>query len=141
MREIILATTGYNAVIAAKHGYVIYNKNDLFIGKSIEQYGEFCELEIELFRQICSSGENVIDIGANIGTHALALSRLIGSSGRANAFEPQRIVFQTLRANIALNSIENVECYQAVVSYANGTAFIPDIRYDLENNYGGFQIY
>jgi len=140
MRKNLIETNGCNAVIEAKYGYVVYNRHDLFIGKSIEQYGEFCELEIELFRQICKSGDRVIDVGANIGTHALALSRLVGSNGRVYAFEPQRIVFQMLCANMALNNIENVECYQSVVSYKAGSAFIQDIRYDLENNYGGFQV-
>ena len=99
----------FNAVVKGKYGYVVFNKNDRFIGQSIEKYGDYCEHEVALFKQICHPGNVVIDVGASIGPHTLALSRLVGNGGRVYAFEPQRIVFQTLCANIALNSITNVE--------------------------------
>ncbi|TFG83046.1 MAG: FkbM family methyltransferase, partial [Chromatiales bacterium] len=59
--------------------------------------------------------KNDTDIGANIGTHTLALARLVGQQGLVFAFEPQRIVFQTLCANMALNSLDNVHCINSAV--------------------------
>ena len=32
-------------LIKARHGTLLYNKNDIYIGKSIEKYGEFSYLE------------------------------------------------------------------------------------------------
>ncbi len=81
-----------------------------------------------------------MDIGANIGAHTLVFSNLVGPKGRVYAYEPQRVVFQTLCANMAINSIENTECYQMVVSSEAGHTLIPDIRYDLPANHGGFQV-
>lgn len=53
-------------------------------------------------------GSAAIDIGAYIGTHALAMSRLVGPEGRVYAFEPQKKVFRELVYNLIENNVENV---------------------------------
>jgi FkbM family methyltransferase len=138
--ERIIDSDGFNAVVKGRHGYVLYNKNDAYIGKAIEKYGEFSELEVRLFGQICKEGDIVIEAGANIGALTLPIARLVGKRGRVYAFEPQRIVFQTLCANMALNSIENVECHQLALSAQEGFVQIPDIRYDVAGNFGGVDV-
>jgi FkbM family methyltransferase len=140
MLERIINTESFNAVVKGRYGYIIYNKNDLYIGKAIEKYGEYSEHEVKLFKRFCSEGSIVVEVGANIGTHTIAFSRLVGKSGRVHAFEPQRIVFQTLCANIALNSIENVECHQEAISDKKGFLFLPDIGYNIEGNFGGIEV-
>ena len=50
-------------------------------------------------------GDVVIEVGANIGPHTVFLAQHVGPQGLVLAFEPQRILFQTLCANLALNSI------------------------------------
>lgn len=140
MPEIALETGGYNRLIKGKYGYVLFNKNDTYVGKAFEAYGEFSENEVALFRQVCRPGDHVIDVGANIGAHTLAFSRMVGQGGRVYAFEPQRIVFQTLCANMAINSIENVETFQMAVGAESGSTLIPEIRYDLPANHGGFRV-
>ncbi len=136
----LLQTTGFNELTKAKHGYTLYNKNDKYIGRSIELYGEFSELELVLFNQICKQNAVVIEVGANIGTHTMALAKLVGANGRIYAFEPQRIIFQTLCANMALNSITNVEAFQVAVSNEEGSLLIPEFNYDKENNFGGIEL-
>jgi len=140
MMEKIIDTPGFNAVIKGRYGYVVFNKNDKYIGKAIEKYGEFSEFEVELFRQICYEGAVVVEVGANIGIHTLAIAGMVGKTGRVFAYEPQRIVFQTLCANMAINSIENVECYQIAVSSEDGFVLVPDLDYDVEENFGGVRI-
>lgn len=136
----LLQTSGFNELKKAKHGYTLYNKNDKYIGKSIEIYGEFSELELSLFEQICKPNTIMIEVGANIGTHTMALAKLVGENGRVYAFEPQRIVFQTLCANMALNSITNVEAFQVAVSNEEGSLIIPEFNYAQENNFGGIEL-
>lgn len=133
-------SNGFNNLIKGKNGYCLYNKNDIYIGKSIEKYGEFSELEADLFRQICKENDTVIEVGANIGTHTQIFSKLVGDFGKVLAFEPQRIVFQTLCANMALNSISNVYTYQMALSSENGYLNIPDLDYSKKNNYGGISM-
>ena len=139
-KPLINTDKGFNAVIKGKEGYITYNKNDLYIGKAIEKYGEFSELEVKIFESLCHPGDVVIDVGANIGTHTLVFSRLVGPTGRVYAYEPQRIIFQTLCANLALNSITNVECMQQGLSNEGGHLTIPEIDYYQEENFGGIEI-
>ena len=127
-------------MIKGREGFVVYNKNDDYIGKSIEKYGEFSQHEIKLFEVFCGPGHIVVDAGANIGTHTLAFSRLVGPTGRVFAYEPQRIVFQTLCGNLALNSITNVECMQQGLGNKDGHVLIPDINYNKKGNLGGVAI-
>ena len=129
----------FNKLTKAKNGLLLYNRYDKYIGKSIELYGEFSELEAEIFRQIVKKGDTVIEIGANIGTHTLILSNLC-ENGKVIAFEPQRVVFQTLCANVALNSKTNVYTYQRALSNENGYINIPYLNYDTINNFGGISL-
>ncbi len=139
-KPLINTDKGFNAMIKGKEGYIVYNKNDTYIGKAIEKYGEFSGLEVEIFENLCHPSDVVIEVGANIGTHTLVFSRLVGPTGRVYAYEPQRIVFQTLCANLALNSITNVECMQQALSNEVGHLVIPEINYHREGNFGGIEI-
>jgi len=138
--EKLINTSGYNAVVKGRYGYVLFNKNDQYIGKAIEKYGEFSESEVEIFRQLCGAGDIVVEVGANIGTHTMVLAQFVGNTGRVYAYEPQRIIFQTLCANMALNNIENVECFQVALADAPGHILFPDIRYDIAGNFGAVEM-
>ena len=140
MLENMIEDKGFNRLVKAKNNYCLYNKNDIYIGQAIEQYGEFSELEAFLFRQICKQGDTVIEVGANIGTHTQIFSNLVGNNGLVLAFEPQHIVFQTLCANLALNSISNVFAYQMALCNSKGKLFIPNLDYNAKNNYGGLSL-
>ena len=76
-------------------------------------------------------------MGANIGTIAVPLAQHVGSAGFLYAFEPQRVVFQTLCANVALPSLVNVECVPAAVGAVHDTLHLPDIDCDKPSNFGG----
>jgi FkbM family methyltransferase len=52
---------------------------------------------------LVTSGATVIDIGANIGAHALPLAARVGARGRVIAIEPADAVVDRLRRNLALN--------------------------------------
>ena len=93
----------FNRSAECRYGTLLFNQNDRFIGKSLELYGEYSEGEIDLFRQVVQPGTIVLEIGANIGTHTLFFARQVGHDGLVIAFEPQRLVFQCLCANMALN--------------------------------------
>jgi FkbM family methyltransferase len=98
-----------------KHGIFAYNRNDAFIGKSLDQYGEWCEFEIDLLRNFIRPGDRVIDVGANIGTHTVAFANLVGPTGKVMAFEPQPELFSLLMTNVTLNCLTNVRCEQTAI--------------------------
>ena len=136
----ILAESEFNRVRQCRHGLMLYNKNDVYVGGSFERYGEFSEGEVEMFRTIVGPGHKVIEVGANIGSHTVFLARQVGPTGQVIAFEPQRIVFQTLCANIALNSFRNVLAYPMAVADEPGFVKIPELDPTREINFGGLSI-
>jgi len=97
----------------------------------------FCEREIALMCTLIHPGDTVIEVGANIGTHTLALAGLVGPKGWVYAFEAQRMVFQTLCANVALNSLANVDCEHLAVDQTSGSIFVEEMDFSVENNFGG----
>ncbi|MDR0672176.1 MAG: FkbM family methyltransferase [Zoogloeaceae bacterium] len=66
-----------------------------------------------------------LDIGANIGNHALVIA---DHSKRTIAFEPVDFVFQVLKRNIEQNRVSHIEAVNAGLSDENRDAeiFIPD---------------
>jgi FkbM family methyltransferase len=85
-------------------------------------------------------GDVVIEVGANIGSHTVGLAKHVGPQGRVIAFEPQRLVFQTLCANVALNSLENVDCYWSALGSEDGVIAVPEANPNQENNFGGISL-
>jgi hypothetical protein len=94
----------WNKLAECRYGKMIYNCNDKYIGRSFELYGEYSEGEAALFRQIVKEGHTVVEVGSNIGAHTLLLAKLAGAKGRIYALEPQRLVYQLLAGNMAINS-------------------------------------
>jgi FkbM family methyltransferase len=133
-------TGGVNELAVCRGGLMLFNRNDIYIGASLRKYGEFSSEETELFRVIVQPGRTVLDIGANIGAHTVDLSRLAGPEGAVHAFEPQRLMFQMLCANVALNSCANVFTHQVAAGAVNGTVLVPPLDPALSNNYGGLSL-
>jgi FkbM family methyltransferase len=71
----------------------------------------------------------VVDIGANIGTFSVRLAQLTGPHGSVIAFEPQRIIYQQLCANLFLNKILNVYPYQLALSNTSTSVHLTPIDY------------
>ena len=130
----------FNRHKACRYGQMLYNMHDAYIGRSLDLYGEYSEGEVELFRQIVQPGQLVVEVGANLGAHTVFLARQVGAAGRVMAFEPQRILFQTLCANLALNSIPNVHGQHQAVGAESGAIMVPLLDYTRENNFGGLAL-
>ena len=132
--------SGFNELASCRAGLMLYNRNDTYIGASLRKYGEFSGEETTLFQMIIQPGRTVLDIGANIGVHTVDMSRLAGASGVVHAFEPQRLVFHLLCANVALNSCANVFTHHAAVGAAGGTLLVPALDPEQRHNYGGLSL-
>lgn len=115
---------------------MLFNQHDIYIGRSLQLYGEYCEQEADVFRQVVRPGDTVIEVGSNIGALTLPLARFAGPSGRVHAFEPQRVVFQNLCANLALNEIRNTHAYHAAVGDFWGQIDVPAVDFDEPGNHG-----
>jgi FkbM family methyltransferase len=133
-------TSGFNRLGQTRHGPMLYNRHDKYIGRSLERYGEYSTTETDLFKQSVRSGWTVVEAGSNIGAHTLVFSKLVGSRGSVLAFEPQRVVYQTLCANMAINAITNVHCRWEALGESPGTTLVPLVDYNVENNFAAIAV-
>jgi FkbM family methyltransferase len=78
---------------------------DLSEGVDLAIYllGRFEGETVRAFRRELSSGDVVIDIGANSGANTLELARSVAPGGHVFAFEPTRYALDRLGRNLALN--------------------------------------
>lgn len=128
---------GFNTLVMTRHGPMLANRNDIFVGASLIRLGEYVAGEWDLFRQLLAPGQTVVEVGANIGSHTVPMARALLPGGRLIAFEPQRLIFQTLCANLALNSLPNVTALHCGVGDGSGTAEFPVPSPDKPQNFGG----
>jgi FkbM family methyltransferase len=115
------------AIVAAptRHAILCYEEQDRPVGLSLQMYGEWAEEELYLLSFFLHPGAVVVDVGANIGTHALAFSRFVTSEGRVIAIEPQERVFDLLAAKVLLNGLQHVTCIRALAGQETEMRFLP----------------
>lgn len=123
-----------------RHGAMAYLQHDQFVGRSLDQLGEFSEGEVAVARRYLQPGATALDVGANIGALTVPLAALVGPAGRVVAFEPQRVLFQLLCANLALNGHRNVQALNAAAGIAPGVLDVPAFDYQSEGNFGGINL-
>jgi FkbM family methyltransferase len=128
------------AVGQCRYGPMMYLRRDWYVGRSLQEYGEFSEGEVELFRSILRPGDIALDIGANLGAHTIAMARLVGSTGFVFAVEPQRVLFNILCGNIALNELVNVKAFPFALGRASGATRIRPLDYSASGNFGGISV-
>lgn len=79
---------------------------------------------VAALRRLIKPGHTVLDIGANMGCHALLMAQLAGETGRVIAFEPMSVAYTRLRRNIGLNRFSNIVAEQVGLSDSTGQAEI-----------------
>lgn len=95
------------------------------------------EPEFAILPSFIRPGHWVIDVGANVGHYACAMSDLVGPNGRVFALEPVPATFELLAANVARLRFTNVTllCLAASDRCAEGAMTIPRASTGLENYY------
>ena len=132
-------TGGNVRLYETRSGPMMALVTDKFVGRAIELYGEYCPDEWAVLRQLIRPGMTVVEIGANMGTHSVAMARAC-DPGVFLAFEPQPRLFQILAGNLALNNLTNALVYPDACGDTEGQIDIPWIDYDKEANFGGFSL-
>ena len=136
-----------NAIISSDYGPIIINLNDRVIGQHIKQFGYWAKDDIRLIQALLafqlqrSDSVMFYDVGANIGTHTLALAKLFPGQIKIRAFEAQRQIYHMLCGTMAINGLAQVWCHHhAVGSDDHGllTITLPD--YHSTNNFGGLEL-
>jgi FkbM family methyltransferase len=111
------------------YGGLLTYADDMVIGSSLRESGEFQEKEIKDVVDYLKSAHNFhpkhfVDIGANIGTHSIyAVKNHLFE--QAWCYEVERSNFNLLSANIAINKLAGkIECFHTGISDRTGTTTI-----------------
>ena len=125
----------------ARNGNFVFFFNDDPIGACLKHYGDWAQQELDLFDKFLTETSNVIDVGANIGTHSVYFSKKC-FKGNVIAIEPQIYINQILNANLLLNNCFNVIPYRVACGSSNGQARMINLNPFVNNkvNYGEFKV-
>ncbi|MGY8997573.1 MAG: FkbM family methyltransferase [Alphaproteobacteria bacterium] len=132
-----LLEAGPNVLRMTREGAMLYNRHDLYVGRSLELLGEYSPGETDLFNRILAPGHTAIEVGANIGSQTVVLAKRVGTNGKVHAFEPQQPLFQLMCANLALNGLLNTHAWNCAVDETPGFLAVPPTDYERGYNFGG----
>lgn len=138
--EHVLFHNQYHVLRHTRNGLILNNLNSAHIGDCLEHYGEYSYYEQQLFEQLIKPKMVVLDVGANMGIHTVTIAKIMQNTGRIYAFEPQRLIFQELCANLALNNITNVYSYQRALGKTSGTIKVPQLNLAVRQNFGALSL-
>lgn len=124
--------------------YLLFDTSDL-ISQKLKENSRWDEHIIGITEIICTAkglvNPFVIDIGANIGAYSIPIAKSIESiNGKVMCFEPLRITYYQLCANIILNQLENCYAYNTAIGDYTGTIQIDELNYWDTVNVGGFTL-
>jgi FkbM family methyltransferase len=85
-------------------------------GRLISYFGTKFDPIFDFLKRSLQSGMVFVDVGANIGSHAINAARIVGDTGRVFAFEADPETYNILQRNIELNQIVNVTLRQTCVA-------------------------
>jgi FkbM family methyltransferase len=117
--------------------YVIYP--DDFIGRCLKHCGYFAPTEIFFLEKLIAETDNVMEIGANIGSHCVPLATK-NRKGKYICFEPQLDIYKMLVSNTVLNGHTHVTSYNYGIGDKDTTIFYNDKRSVMAGNRGAFSI-
>lgn len=112
-----------------------YYKNDLYIGRSIELYGEYGQPEIDLLLALITERSIVFDIGANIGYYTNAFA---SKAKHVIAFEPNPQHWQLLAKNI--EGLSNVYAMNAAIGDKTGRMKCSNFDPEVLGNFGNIKV-
>jgi FkbM family methyltransferase len=108
-------------VVDARHGGRFHVDTARFIEWRLFFYGSYEGEVLETIRRYVTPGSQAIDVGANIGTHALVMAEAIGA-GRVVACEPNPHEYSRLARNIRLNDLSTVSAVPVALGDRIGRA-------------------
>jgi len=123
--------TNYAQVWAGK---MFLHPNDAF---RLSIYGIHGTHDFNIIKNNVKDGDNVIDLGANIGYFTLILAKLVGPTGKVFAFEPDPRNLALLKKNVEYNNYKNVIIVPKAVSNVNDKCTL----YTGQKTFGQNKIY
>jgi FkbM family methyltransferase len=132
----------YIKITTTEQQDIYVNPNDRYIGKELINNNIWEKYIVNLLKDHCKDGMNVIDVGANIGSHTILMSKLVGSNGKVYAFEPCKNHYEILFHNLMINNCFNTIIYNCGCSDTNENMYISSEFLDVKQtkNFGAITL-
>jgi len=127
-------------VTHGQYGSFLTWASDTVVGATIVRDGAWARSDLDRMGRYIEPGMTVLDVGANIGHHAIAFSKMVGATGRVIAFEPQTLIYRILGANCIINGLDNIVTIQGCVGNEKGTAYLNSISNNERINFGALGV-
>lgn len=123
-----------NHALVDGHKMILDDKDSLRLSLN----GIYEPEQTNYIKNLLQEGDQVIDIGGNIGYYALIMAKKVGAKGKVFCFEPDKTNFSILTENIRQNKYENIiTSYNDAVSNEKGVLKL----FISETNRGDHRIY
>lgn len=109
-----------------RYGRITFPAADRYLVQTLAECGDYCRGEMLVYERLLSSGDLVVDVGANIGAMTMCFVNAVGPSGAVHSFEASPFAYDILRHNLAQNAIGNAKVTRAIISNASGTGHFLD---------------
>lgn len=114
------------------NNYLFFVHNERDVIQKFHFSGQFYEIEdLELIRGLARGYKRVIDVGSNVGNHAVFFAKEMAVES-VIAFEPNSVARDILEINVLLNSAHQVKLEMArfAIGQSNESAFM-HTKYDF----------
>jgi FkbM family methyltransferase len=119
MQQVIARPPG-----VAPFPFFIHDGKDKFISSRILRKGVWEPFESRILLGLLRAGDQIIDVGANIGWYTVSAAHRVGVRGHVFAFEPDERNYELLSANVRQGDFSWVTSEKAALGRASGAATI-----------------
>jgi FkbM family methyltransferase len=89
---------------------------DRFAALLLWKYGVLEGYELQVAQSLIRPGMYIVDVGSNVGFHALEFARWTGASGHVDAYEPAPENYAVLERNIGASGLGNIIPFEMAIS-------------------------
>lgn len=121
--DMITDTTRIRIIMPYLDTLKIHIDTQIFLEWSIFFYSAYEKNTIKVLKAILSQASNVVEVGANVGAHTIAIAEAC-PQGKIIAVEPYFAARARLESNIALNSLSNIIVIDTALSDKEGESVL-----------------
>ena len=148
MTAFVLASTDHGPLIVNRHDHnEAFNGQRYGVGAQLLDNGTYDPGDVANLKNLLlcrrehfGPGVVALDIGANLGVHAVEWAKLMRDWGFVIAIEAQERIFYSLCGNLNLNNCLNARAVWAAVDETCGKMMIPEPDYTKPASFGSFEL-